>query len=170
VILNLKGVPVKTDNVDNVLLSATTMYFSGIEKLPGYLSSVRENRVPLLYVFSENDRLVDTKVFYEMADMLGAEEDHFSRYTPQGSLDKPCRANDWMKIMAFKSGGHYAFLKHAPTVNQEILALLQKVSDQKGEKPTQDMGPRVSPPVLAPKSQAILRDEDSDSEAVKVRN
>ena len=32
-ILSLKGVPVKIDNVDNVLLSATTMYFSGIEKV-----------------------------------------------------------------------------------------------------------------------------------------
>lgn len=93
IVFKAMGVPVKIENVDNVLLSATAMYFAGIHRLPEHLAAIREQKKPLLFVFSENDKLVDTKVFYEMTNMLGAEEKHYFRFDKDGNLIQKCNCH-----------------------------------------------------------------------------
>lgn len=94
IVFKAMNVPVKPENVDNVLLSATTVFYSEIANLPSYLTAVKEKQVPLLFVFSENDKLVESKVFFEMTDMLGATEDHFARFDKEGNLEKDCKLPD----------------------------------------------------------------------------
>ncbi len=45
----------------------------------------------MILVFSENDRLIEKEIFYEMADILGAKEDNFVIYNEDGLLEKDCK-------------------------------------------------------------------------------
>ncbi|RWS12211.1 DUF1057 domain containing protein-like protein, partial [Dinothrombium tinctorium] len=130
-ILTLQGVPVKINNIDNVLLSATTMYHSEVHKLTHYLNAVKEKRTPCLYVFSVNDKLIEEKIFLEMAQQLGLTESEFNEFDVEGSLVKRGLSNSNVVAMRFQSGGHYAFLKHGAIVNQWIENLLQSVCEKK---------------------------------------
>lgn len=60
--------------------------------------------------------------------------------TVQLSLFDPGQSDDWLKVMAFKSGGHYCFLKHSAAVDAEIAKLLKKVVAKKAmqSKPLAD--------------------------------
>lgn len=91
IVFKAMNVPVKIENIDNVLLSATTVYHSEVQNLPTYLEAVKDRQVPLLFVFSENDKLVESKVFYEMTEMLDAKESHFARFDKEGNLEKECK-------------------------------------------------------------------------------
>ena len=51
---------------------------------------MREFKVPVLLVFSENDRLIEKEIFYEMAEILGANDDNIAVYDENGSLEKQC--------------------------------------------------------------------------------
>ena len=113
--LNLtKTVTVKADNMNNVILSASTMRYSGFKqvlhqlldtsnqidvnchysdlKLEKRLHKLRESKTPVLLVFSENDRLIEKEIFYEMAEILGAKEDNIAVYDENGSLEKECKS------------------------------------------------------------------------------
>lgn len=48
------------------------------------LQMLKEQRVPMLYVFSERDTLVDKEIFFEMAEMMGATEDNVDIYDEAG--------------------------------------------------------------------------------------
>ena len=53
-------------------------------------------------MFSENDRLIEKEVFYEMAEILGAKEDDYSVYDEEGKLFKECKlssSNFAMKLI-----------------------------------------------------------------------
>lgn len=79
-----KGVAVKVDNIDNIMLASTTMFLAKVHRLKSYLSVVKDRKPPTLYIMSENDKLVDRKIFYEMADMLEASDKHFTSYDDDG--------------------------------------------------------------------------------------
>ncbi|RWS27069.1 DUF1057 domain containing protein-like protein [Leptotrombidium deliense] len=146
-ILSAKGVPVKINNIDNVLLSATTMFYSNVEKLEHHLHDIRNRGIPTLYVFSENDKLIEAKVFYEMASMLGVQQEDFTVFDKDGNLITKTLPKNNVTTLCFHSGGHYAFLKHAAIVNQWIDDLLFSVSGYDAKKIEDVKGkPFVEPP------------------------
>lgn len=123
---------VKTDNLDNTAWAAINMYLARVQRLESYLKAVRERKKPTLYIYSENDRLVDMQIFNEMTEMLTLgsklENHEFVRYDKGSNLV----ANDalkesWLRIMAFEAAGHYSFVKESQKVNHEIASLLGKV-------------------------------------------
>lgn len=84
----LFGVAVKVDggHADNAVLAATTMYLAGVERLQQLLQKVRQRQVPSVYLFSERDKLVDTKIFYEMLHILGADESMITMCSKEGQV------------------------------------------------------------------------------------
>jgi pimeloyl-ACP methyl ester carboxylesterase len=118
--------------MDNVILSATTMVYSKFRHLQQYLDEIREKKVPILMVLSENDKLVDTHISYEMANILGAQEDSYSVYNQYSVIEKERRSQNFPWIVVLPEGGHYSFVNHPKVVNGEIMRFLQKLnsSDQ----------------------------------------
>jgi len=45
----------------------------------------------VLLVFSENDRLIEKEIFYEMAEILGAKDENIMIYNEDGLLEKDCK-------------------------------------------------------------------------------
>ena len=61
-VLSITGCPVRPDDMDTVILSATTMVYSKFRHLQESLEMLREKGVPILFILSENDKLVDTEI------------------------------------------------------------------------------------------------------------
>src|SRR6218665_208048 len=64
------SVTVKPESMNNVMLSAQTMRYSNYQQLEVYLQMLKKSGIPLLYAFSENDRLVEAEIFYEMMQIM----------------------------------------------------------------------------------------------------
>ncbi|KAI1305774.1 hypothetical protein HDE_01133 [Halotydeus destructor] len=122
------SVETNMDNLEERMLSTTVMMNSGNHTLPGQLRQLRKENVPLLFVFSDNDRLIQKKMFYDMCEILEAKGDHIRRYDSDGKLLKDWKDESTFKVMSFESGGHYCFLKYAEEVNDAIGKLLAQVT------------------------------------------
>lgn len=129
--LTVIGVPVKVDNMDNVMLSATVMRNSRCQRVVKQLEQLSEMKLPTLLVFSENDRLIEKEIFYEMTRFMKLEEKKFDLYDNEGDIEfSQSNSNDWIRVMVFKEGGHYAYSNYAKTVNRAVSELLGKVVNE----------------------------------------
>lgn len=89
------AVRVKPDSMNNVMLSAQTMRYSDFGRLEQYLVRIRDTGIPMLWLFSENDRLVEKEIFYEMIDIIGAQDYNIQRYDANGKIHSNCKSR-WL--------------------------------------------------------------------------
>ncbi|RWS00009.1 DUF1057 domain containing protein-like protein [Dinothrombium tinctorium] len=129
-LMPLAGVIVKS-TPDNALLAATTMYHADIQKLAYYLNEIKEKQIPCLYVFSNNDKLIEEFIFLEMAELLGLKESEFNEFGENGNMVQKAISNSNVIVLRFNSAGHYAFIKYAHIVNEWIEALLHSICNGK---------------------------------------
>lgn len=159
------SVTVKPESMNNVILSAQTMRYSNFKELDKYLNKLKDTNKPTLWVFSENDRLVEKEIFYEMVDIMGATEKNTQQYDKSGSILSECKLNDlkrlkltWLlslspdtddshiRVVVFKSGGHYAFLKYSSEVIQECDKFLNYVMQPADKRSINDPVTPISAP------------------------
>ena len=127
--LTVVGVPVKVDNMDNVMLSATVMRNSKCQRVVGQLEQLSQMKIPTLLVFSENDKLIEKEIFYEMTRFMKLDPNNFDVFNNDGDIElAQSSMADWIRVMVFKAGGHYAYSNYAKTVNQAVSELLRKVT------------------------------------------
>lgn len=157
--LTIIGVPVRVDNMDNVMLSATVMRNSKCHRVVKQLEQLSEIKLPTLLVFSENDKLIEKEIFYEMTQHMSLDKKNFDVFNNEGDLELSrkysrlplnkltflntrldqlishlvlatveSRTEDWIRVMVFKAGGHYAYSNYAKTVNKAVSELLKKVT------------------------------------------
>ena len=134
--LTIIGVPVRVDNMDNVMLSATVMRNSRCQRVREQLKQLSEMKIPTLLVFSENDKLIEREIFYEMTQFMKLNPKNFDIFNDDGDIElSQSVLEDWIRVMVFKAGGHYAYSNYAKTVNQAISELLDRV--RKDNSPAQ---------------------------------
>lgn len=132
--LTVVGVPVRVDNMDNVMLSATVMRNSRCHRVEEQLKRLAQMRLPTLLVFSENDKLIEKEIFYEMTQFMRLERKNFSVYegeneTQLARVQEPAaKDEDWVKVMVFKDGGHYTYSNYSKIVNEAVGDLLGRVT------------------------------------------
>lgn len=66
-----------------IFLSIGFLFF--LFQLSGFLETLRQQKPNLLYIYSENDKLVEKQIFYEMAQILDAKESQYSKYDAEGN-------------------------------------------------------------------------------------
>lgn len=120
-------VTVKPESMNNVMLSAQTMRYSNYKELEKHLIRLRQSGKPTLWCFSENDRLVEKEIFYEMVSIMDAKEDCVQKYDSNAQPVTHYTAQPNMRVLVFNSGGHYAFLKYSPEVINECDKFLSYV-------------------------------------------
>lgn len=129
--LTVVGVPVRVDNMDNVMLSATVMRNSKCQRVSKQLEQLSEMKIPTLLVFSENDKLIEKEIFYEMTQFMKLDNRNFDIFNNDGDIELARSSmEDWIRVMVFKAGGHYAYSNYAKTVNQAVSELLEKVRNK----------------------------------------
>lgn len=78
-------------------------------------------------VLSGNDKLVDTEISYEMAEILGASEESYSVYNQYSVIEKGRESSEFPWIVVLPEGGHYSFVNHPKVVNGEIVRFMNQV-------------------------------------------
>lgn len=86
--LTIVGVPVRVDNMDHVMLSATVMRNSECQRVVQQLNYLNQLKLPTLLVFSENDKLIEKDIFYEMTRFMGLNRNHFDIFNHQGEIER----------------------------------------------------------------------------------
>ena len=82
---------------------------------------LRESKMPLLLIFSENDKLVDTDISYELAEILGAQEENYSVFNHSSqTFDKERSSDSTPSVLVLPDGGHYSLLNFPQLVNESI--------------------------------------------------
>ncbi|CAL1267135.1 unnamed protein product [Larinioides sclopetarius] len=109
--------PIRVDDVDGIALLATKDIFEEIAK----------KETPTLYIFSEDDKVVEEALTYQVLSLLGASKENVNFYDKEGELQKKGKDLSWLKLLSFKEGSHYVFRKHPDVCNQEVLQLLKKI-------------------------------------------
>lgn len=85
--LTVIGVPVHVDNMDNVMLSATVMRNSKCQRVVKQLEQLSQLKMPTLLVFSENDKLIEKEIFYEMSQFMKLDEKNFDIFNNDGDIE-----------------------------------------------------------------------------------
>ena len=85
-------------------------------------------------VISENDKLVDAEISHEMAEILGANRDHYSVYNQYSILEKErtCTTHPWVAVLP--EGGHYSFVHHPKVIDTEITCFLSSLNNNQQEE------------------------------------
>uniref|UniRef100_T1KFT7 AB hydrolase-1 domain-containing protein n=2 Tax=Tetranychus urticae TaxID=32264 RepID=T1KFT7_TETUR len=90
------------------------------------LEQLKANKeIAKMLIFSENDKLIQKEIFYEMAKMLGIESDNIEVYDHNGLQQKSSIDSGYPKGIALQDGGHYAFLSHSKIVNEAIAGMVE---------------------------------------------
>jgi len=121
------------DHIHNAVWAALTMELAKFERMIGYLNKISETKLDTLYVCADNDRLVDKKIFEEMADLLGIVKQNVIRFDASGRQVTESQTlvgaqPDWIRSLSFEAGGHYTFLKQSAEVNAALFSLLQRAA------------------------------------------
>ena len=121
------------DHIHNAVWAAITMELAKFERMVGYLNKMSETKLETLYVCADNDRLVDRKIFEEMAELLGIVKENVIRFDASGRQVTEGQTlvgaqPDWIRSLSFEAGGHYSFLKQSAEVNAAVYSLLQRVA------------------------------------------
>lgn len=85
--LTVVGVPVRVDNMDNVMLSATVMRNSKCQRVVKQLEQLSQMKIPTLLVFSENDKLIEKEIFYEMTQFMKLDPKNFDVFNDDGNIE-----------------------------------------------------------------------------------
>lgn len=85
--LTVVGVPVRVDNMDNVMLSATVMRNSRCQRVVEQLEQLSQMKLPTLLVFSENDKLIEKEIFYEMSRFMKLDSKNFDIFNNDGDIE-----------------------------------------------------------------------------------
>lgn len=121
--------PIKDDDVRGIILLATTMVFSEYWKTKEQFQEVARKQVPTLLCFSEDDKVVERDLTYEVISLLGASKENISFYDSEGKVKEKGNENSWLKLLSFEAGSHYVFRKHPKICNKEVLTLLERVNN-----------------------------------------
>lgn len=98
------------------------------------LEKLKEQKVPVLMVISENDKLVDTEISHEMAAIIGATRDNYSVYNQYSVIEKERTDKSFPRIAVLPEGGHYSFVHHPKVIESEINSFLQLLNNNQEAK------------------------------------
>lgn len=121
--------PIKDDDVNGIILLATTMVFSEYWKTKEQFQEVARKQIPTLLCFSEDDKVVERDLTYEVISLLEASKENISFYDREGTVKAKGNAKSWLKLLSFEAGSHYVFRKYPEICNEEVLTLLQRATN-----------------------------------------
>ncbi|GBM64093.1 hypothetical protein AVEN_74398-1 [Araneus ventricosus] len=127
--------PIRNDDVDGIALLAVTMVFSQFWKTKDIFDEIAKKEIPTLYIFSEDDKVVERELTYQILPLLGASKENVNFYDEEGKLQKKGKDLAWLKLLSFKEGSHYVFRKHPEVCNEEVLQLLKTIKTLNEDSP-----------------------------------
>lgn len=85
-IFKLAGVNMKLDNIDNLFLACVTMNNTKEHFLDDHFKLINQKQLPVFYLFSEDDRLIEKEIFYECLESLNLDKKDLVFYNKDTEL------------------------------------------------------------------------------------
>ena len=96
-------------------------------RLQGRLEILKQRKIPTLFVLGEKDNLLPKKKYFDLIKILGATDDHITFVDEPNVKSVRKISNDWIKVLDFKSGGHFCHIKCHSIFNQEVKQFLDQL-------------------------------------------
>ena len=126
-IANKFGYSMVYKDLNEFLLAANILSNNEENKLNASLKWLKESKTPTIFVYGQRDSLIPKQTFDRLLNDLGANQNSFKYYDSKGSLEKHQANEDWIKVLVFRSGGHFAYLNFSKIVNEEVNNVIQKL-------------------------------------------
>uniref|UniRef100_A0A6G1SAX3 AB hydrolase-1 domain-containing protein n=1 Tax=Aceria tosichella TaxID=561515 RepID=A0A6G1SAX3_9ACAR len=123
---------VDKDNIENLLMSASTVGYSEHNKLEARFGLLKRHKIPSLLVYGSKDRLIDVYRFEQLERDLGVtDQARVKRYRSDGSLEKDRSSSESARqqlvdVSRFEGGGHYVFQRYSNQVNEDVYEFLKE--------------------------------------------
>lgn len=112
----------------SLILSNYQTYYARLRELSA-------KQIPTLVTFSSNDKICPADVSYGQIYELNASEWDFDIYEQyENILVQSATDQSWIKVVDFRSAGHYMYNTHPDIVHSYIAELLDKVGDNETSK------------------------------------
>lgn len=114
-------------NFEMAAWKALTLKLSNFSNYHLRLKVLADSQIPTLFTFSSNDKLVTPNVFYDQLFELGASADDFDIYEQyDNELIQSSSDENWLKVVDFRSSGHYLFNTHPDVIHSYIAELMDR--------------------------------------------
>lgn len=105
-----------------------------------------EKNVPMLVVLADNDAVMNKKMNHNLLTAVGTNSEDGYIYDKEGKLERVGLYSDRLKLIRFRSGGHFAFIKYPEIVNKAVVDHLEKqgiqLADHSDNQNNQEWEPR----------------------------
>ncbi len=132
-IARLFGYPSYGDS-DQLLEGALMSAYCGFETIDQRFKYLRDNRIPTLFLMSENDNLLDKKYFFDAIKNLGGDKNESFNYdifdgnkTDVKLVSNLVNNESNLQVINIRPAGHFAFIKFSDIVNHYIEKLIKSI-------------------------------------------
>lgn len=110
---------------ETAFLIALTKNLSNYQNYELRLKTLSRLQIPSLFVFSSNDKLFPSFVYFEQLYHLAVDFDDFDVYEQyENNLIQTSDQRSWIKVVDFRAGGHYIHKTHPYLIHSYIDELL----------------------------------------------
>ena len=129
-IMKLRSHPFSVEDMEAAVLGCIVNIFVNRSKLKDQIEQLKESSTPLLYVYSENDKIMSRKLNHNLMKSLGVKPEFVAHYHREGQLQREGSKTGPVEVLKFVSGGHFSYKKHSDAVNEAVVRFLQKLDCQ----------------------------------------
>lgn len=132
VFVSLQGIRNKIDKnkIEDLLIAASAVGYSGSENAANHLQSIHELKIPTFLLYGCKDKLIPVGCFDRLRrDLKIFNCNGVKCYDDDGKVIQDVdmsNRNDLVEISQFSSGGHYVFQKFSNQANDDIWAFLER--------------------------------------------
>lgn len=126
--LNLKKSPIQNifSNNDLAAWKILTENLSNYKNYHIRLKVLHSMKIPTLFIFCSNDKLYSPLIYYDQLYQLQVDNNDFDIYEQyENNLIQKSENNSWIKVVDFRSGGHYMHSTHSYLIHSYIDELLE---------------------------------------------
>ena len=77
-------------------------------------------KIPTLLIYGLNDKLIPKELYEKMAQKLKADPKDLVIYPEDNETEIPSEGKNWIKVLALRGGGHFAFIKYVEEVGRQL--------------------------------------------------
>ena len=113
-------IPYEFSNVDHFFYFLLVHRTIKVSDLHRRIEVLKNKRLPTLMVYGELDKLIHKENSERLYRRFGAELEDVVVYGEDGALERNSQRNNWIKVMNFRFGGHFAYDRHCEEVGKHI--------------------------------------------------
>lgn len=124
--MSLKSNPFSVEDLEGAMEGGLAQMNVDRDKLRKQFYQIKKAQTPVLYVYSENDKVMPKALNHKLIRYLGKHESRADVYDKSGKLVSLESSDGPAEVIKFSNGGHFTFKKNAEVVTDAIINFVEK--------------------------------------------